>query len=309
LEIERERLLEKIFEKTLEQIFIENRLYKKIEEVKSNDKIHETVEKSLVPFHKELYRVPTYEDREKLLNIPIRRISRFDLDKNQEEIAGYRTQLGEVEIDLKNILKFTIKYIQGLMKKYSKEHPRKTKVKAIEELDMRAISTRTIKVGVDLESGFVGTKVTTGEPFECTNYDKILVLYQDGSYKVSNVPEKNYVHLTDNKAVFVGVADKKTVFNVAYKDPKTHMGFAKRFVVAKFILDKEYRYFEENMNLEFISTHPEPTLEVMFIPKVNQKISKMDFSFKKVTLKGVTSKGIKIATRGVKKIRSTKDGN
>jgi topoisomerase-4 subunit A len=115
--------------------------------------------------------------------------------------------------------------------------------------------------------------------------------------------------LTDNKAVFVGVADKKTVFNVAYKDPKTHMGFAKRFVVAKFILDKEYRYFEENMNLEFISTHPEPTLEVMFIPKVNQKISKMDFSFKKVTLKGVTSKGIKIATRGVKKIRSTKDGN
>ena len=309
LEIERERLLEKIFEKTLEQIFIENRLYKKIEEVKSNDKIHETVEKSLVPFHKELYRIPTHEDREKLLNIPIRRISRFDLDKNQEEIAGYRDQLAQVEKDLKNILKFTIKYIEGLIKKYGKEFPRKTKIKSIEELDMRAISTKAIKVGYDLESGFVGTKVTTGESLECTNYDKILILYQDGSYRVTNIPEKNYVHLTNNKAVFVGVADKKTVFSVAYKDPKTHMCFAKRFVVSKFILDKEYRYFEENMGLEFISTHPEPALEVMFIPKVNQKVSKIEFSFKNVLVKAVTSKGIRVAQRGVKKVRTLKNGN
>lgn len=302
LELEKDRLLEKIFEKTLEQIFIENRLYKKIEEVKSNDKIHETVEKSLVPFHQELYRIPTHEDREKLLNIPIRRISRFDLDKNQEEIAGYRKELKQVEHDLKNILQYTISYIEGLIKKYGKDFPRKTKIKSIEELDMRAISTRTIKVGCDLESGFVGTKVTTGT-FECTNYDKILIMYQDGTYRVTNIPEKNYVHHTDNKAVFVGVADKKTVFNVIYKDPKTHMGLAKRFIISKFILDKEYRYFDENMSLEFISTDPEPNVEVLFIPKVKQKVSKVDFAFKDVIVKGVASKGNRVASRSIKKVR------
>ncbi len=117
LQIEKDRLLQKIFEKTLEQIFIENRLYKKIENVASYDKIHQTIETSLEPFHSQLARIPTYDDRERLLAIPIRRISRFDIDKNQEEIVGLVEQLKEVEKNLKSITKFTIKYIQNLLKK------------------------------------------------------------------------------------------------------------------------------------------------------------------------------------------------
>ena len=134
LEIERDRLLEKIFDKTLEQIFIENRLYKDIEKVPSNEKIHETVAESLEPFHEQLLRLPTYEDREKLLNIPIRSISRFDIDKNQEEIAATQNQLAKVEKDLKHIKKFTIAYLQHLIKKYGKEHKRKTQIQEIERL-------------------------------------------------------------------------------------------------------------------------------------------------------------------------------
>lgn len=302
LEIERDRLLEKIFEKTLEQIFIENRIYKKIEEVGSYDEIHKVIEKSLVPFHKMLSRIPTHEDREKLLNIPIRRISRFDIDKNQKEIAEYQSQLANIEKDLKNIKKFTIRYLNNLIKKYGKQFPRKTKIQEIEQIDMRAIATRNITVGFDPDTGFVGTKVTGAQTFTCTNFDKLLLFFKDGTYTVSNIPEKQYVHQDGKKVAFAGVADKKSIINVAYKDPKTHMCYAKRFIVTQFILDKSYRYIEEGMGLEFLSAEPNPVIELQFIPKVNQKVSKIQFPIEQVRVKGVSAKGIRITNKPVKKV-------
>lgn len=301
LEIERDKLLEKIFEKTLEQIFIENRLYKKIETISSYDKIHSVIETSLEPFHQELSRIPTYDDRERLLNIPIRRISRFDLDKNQEEIAATRAQLAKVEKDLKNIKKFTIQYIRSLIAKYGKEFPRKTALQEIQQLDMRAIATKTIKVGFDPASGFVGTKVTGDHSFECTNFDKLLLVFKNGTYTVINIPEKQYVHHEGNKVVYVGVADKKTVLNVAYRD-KAHICFAKRFIVTQFILDKVYRFMEEGMDLQYISSALQPALELQLIPKVNQKQTKVEFNFDSIAVKGFSSKGIRIDKRPVKKV-------
>lgn len=304
LEIERDRLNEKIFDKTLEQIFIENRLYKKIENISTYDKIHSTVADSLVPFHKMLSRIPTEEDREKLLNIPIRRISRFDLDKNQEEIASLNQLLGSVEKELQNIKKYAINYLKDLIKRYAKEFPRRTKIQEIQELDLRAIATKQVKIGLDLTTGFVGTKVTGGEEIECTNYDKLLIFLKDGSYKVINIPEKHYLHKNDNKAVFVGIADKQSVFSVTYKDPETHHCFAKKFIVKQYILDKEYRYFEEGFVLEHLTTEPDPVIELQFIPKIKQKVSKVQFSFKDVLVKGVGAKGVRMSQRGVKKVKT-----
>ncbi len=301
LEIEQNRLLEKIFEKTLEQIFIENRLYKKIEHVSSSEKIHSTVAASLEPYHKQLLRVPTEEDREKLLNIPIRRISKFDLDKNQEEIAATKALLAKVEKDLKNIKRFSIAYLRHLIDKYQEEFARKTQVQAIEQIDIREIALKNVKVGFDPATGFVGTKVTAEQTFECTNYDKLLLMYNDGSYNVINIPEKQYVDHENGKVIFAGVADKKTIISVIYKDPKTHLCFAKRFIVTAFILDKGYRYFDEEMELIYLSTDPEFTLELQFIPKKNQKISKMLFTNSSVLVKGVTAKGIRTTNRQVKK--------
>lgn len=302
LEIERDKLTEKIFQKTLEQIFIENRLYKKIENVSSYEKIHSTIEVSLEPFHQELSRVPTYDDRERLLNIPIRRISRFDLDKNQEEIAATRVQLAKVEKDLKNIKKFTINYIRGLIHKYGKNYPRKTQLQSIQQLDKRAIATRNVKVGFDPISGFVGTKVLDSNVFECTNFDKLLIVFKNGTYSVINIPEKQYVHHEGNKVVYVGVADKKTILNAAYRDPKTHICFAKRFIVTQFILDKIYRFMEEGMDLQYISSAPQPMLELQLIPKIHQKQSKVIFDFNSVAIKGFAAKGIRIDKRPVKKV-------
>lgn len=307
LEIERDRLAEKIFEKTLEQIFIENRLYKKIENVSKYEQIHEVIEKSLEPFHDQLLRVPTYEDRERLLNIPIRRISRFDLDKNQEEIAETKGLLAKVEKDLKNIKKFTINYLRQLITKYGKEFPRRTEIKSIEQLDMRAIATKMIKVGVDPATGFVGTKVVGAQSFECTNFDKILLIFKDGSYSVINIPEKQYVEHEGKKLVYAGAADKKTVINVVYKDPKTHICAAKRFIVTQFILDKTYRYIDEGMHLEYLTTQPNVSIELQFTPKVGQKVRGLQYNLDTPLVKGVSAKGIRISNKPVKKVTIVKN--
>lgn len=302
LEIEQGRLNEKIFDKTLEQIFIENRLYKKIENVSSMDKIHATVASSLEPYHDQLLRVPTHDDREKLLNIPIRRISRFDLDKNQEEIAATKAQLLKVEKDLKHIKKFTIAYLRALIAKYAKHYPRKTQVQQLEQIDRRAVATRSVKVGFDQATGFIGTKVSSENPLTCTNFDKLLLLYKDGSYMVINIPEKQYVHQDNSKVIYAGVADKQTVMSAVYKDPKTHLCYAKRFIVDKFILEKMYRFFEPGMELMLLSVEPKLKLDVQLIPKPKQKVSRLTFDMEEVRVKGVTAHGIRISNRQVKKI-------
>ena len=302
LEIEESRLKEKIFEKSLEQIFIENRLYKPLEFIDSYDKIHQSIASDLKPFLDHLLREPTYDDRERLLNIPIRRISRFDIAKNQEEIFSYQTQAEKVEKELKNIKKVTIRYLQGLIKNYGKEHPRITEIQAIEQVDMRAMETRQVKVGFDPVSGFLGTKVTSEHLLECTNFDKLLLLFKDGTYTIINIPEKQYVHLEGNKVVFLGIADKKTIIRVAYRNPQTHQAFAKRFIIEKFILDKMYRYLEEGMILDFISTDPDKVLELQLMPKARQLVSKVRFKLDDLLIKGVTAKGVKMSPKEVKKI-------
>jgi topoisomerase-4 subunit A len=302
LELERDQLKEKIFEKSLEQIFIENRLYKRIEDLDSYERVHETIANSLIPFHSQLLRIPTQEDRERLLSIPIRRITRFDIKKNQEEILAHQEQLTRVEKDLKNIVKVAIRYLNSLVKKFAGEYKRKTEIQEIQQVDTRAMETRQISVGFDPSTGFVGTKVTSQHTIECTNFDKILVMFKDGSYQIINIPEKQYVHHHGNKVVYVGVADKKTIMNVAYRDPNTHYVYAKRFIVEKFILDKSYRYLEEGMTLEFISTQPGMVLELQFIPKPRQTITKTQFQIDSVMVKGVAAKGIRMSNREVKKV-------
>ncbi len=296
LEIERDRLLEKIFYKTLERLFIENRLYKKIETVKTLEKIHETLQESLEPYRKKLQRMPTHEDREKLLQIPIRRISQFDIDRNKEEIAALEEILDGVLKNLKNVKKYTIRHLQALLEKYGSQFPRKTRIKAIEEIDRRAIETKEIKVGFDPETGFVGTKVTGPEKFSCTNFDKLLIFHKDGTYRVVNIPEKQYFE----KVALVGVADKKTVLTVVYKMKDKAQVWAKRFIVDKFILDKPYRYFDEKGEFQFLSTEKNVEVELQYPP--SQKKKKEVFQMEEIPVSGAQTKGARLSPLKVKKV-------
>ncbi len=307
LELEKTRLLEKIFDKSLEQIFIENRLYKKIEEISLQNKIHETVALSLEPYHSQLLRLPTEEDREKLLNIPIRRISKFDSKKNEEEIAATHVSLSKIEKELKNIKKYTITYLRKLIDKYGSDYPRKTQIQAIEQIDKREIATKNIKVNFDPIEGFVGTKVVGTQSLECTNFDKLLLIYKDGTYTVTPISEKTYIHKDKNALIHVGIADKKTIFTAVYKDPKTHLCCAKRFIISAFILDKVYSYIEADQELLYFSTLPEFKLELQLTPKPNQKIAKVPFVNTSIAVKGVVAKGIRLSNRQVKKVIPTKN--
>lgn len=305
LEIEKGRLNESIFQKTLEQIFIENRLYKKIETVSSADKIFETVDKSIVPYHNMLARLPEKQDIERLLQIPIRRISKFDIDKNQDQIKALEEQLVKIENELKNIKKFTIRYLNRLIKTYGEEHPRLTLIEEMETIDLRQVAKKDVKVGYDLSKGFVGTSVKGGETLTCTNFDKILAFFDDGTYMAMNIPDKKFVAVEQKKLIYVGIADKKTIFNICYKDQKNHIAFAKRFVVKQFILDREYQYFDEGMKLLLFTPQDTPVIEAHFIPKIKQKLAKIPFNFDSVIVKGVSAKGIRLSSRGIKRIKVT----
>jgi len=298
LQIEKARIEEKIFYKSLERIFIENRLYKKIETVKTLEGIHETLDLCLKPYRKKLLRDPTREDFERLLQIPIRRISQFDINKNQEEIALLKETQSQVEKHLKNVKKFAIAHLKALLLKYGPSHPRKTRIKALEEIDRRAIETKEIKVGFDPDSGFIGTKVSGAIQLPCTNFDKILVFYQDGTYKATHIPEKQYFE----KVAWVGIADKKTVLTVIYMHKETAAVFAKRFIVDKFILDKVYRYFDEKATLQHISIDPDVEVELQFAPKAGKTAKNKSFSLGEVPIKNVHTRGTCLATQKVKKV-------
>jgi topoisomerase IV subunit A len=296
LEIERDRIKEKIFYKTLERLFIEKKIYKKIEPLKTLEAIHEMLQKEFKPYKKKLLREPTHDDRDKLLHIPIRRISQFDIHKNKEEIALLEDALSKVEKHLKNVKKYAIAYLNDLIEKYGKDYPRRTRIKAIEEIDRRAIETKEIKVGADLVSGFIGTKVSGSERIVCSNFDKLLLFQKDGTYRITNVPEKQYFE----GIAWVGVADKTTTISVIYKDKKTGQAWGKRFIVEKFILDKVYRFIDETAELLFISSSPNLTVDLQFAGK--QKAKKNSFALKNIPIKGVKTKGIALAKEKIKKV-------
>ncbi len=305
LEIAHEKLLRKIFEKTLEQIFIENRLYKKIENLKTYEKIHETIADQLKPYHRKLKKTPDYDDRERLLNIAIRRISKFDIERQEGEIKILKGNVLETEKNLKNLTRFTVDYLQNLLKKYGDLFPRKTEIQELENIDRKKAVEKEIKVAVDLKRGYIGTKVASDIQYKCTNLDRFVLFFDDGTYKVIAPSDKEYV-LTGNKLLYVSPLNKDCVMSCIYRDVETNFAFAKRFTVSKFILSKVYNYAEEGSKIDFLSDQEDPVVNVVFVPKPKLKQKKMDFDFADVLVKGVAAKGKRIANKEVKKVDQSK---
>jgi len=306
LELEEKDCLQSIFEKTLEQIFIEKRLYKNIEEVESYDEVYVVLEKSFKPYLKLLERAPEKADYDRLLAIPIRRIGRFDILKNQEDIKALEARLNKVRGHLKKLKAYAIAYLKGLVEKYADIYPRRTKIRRMEEVDKRAIETKEIEVGFDPKTGYVGTKVQGKAEIACTNFDKLLIMYKSGNFKVINIPEKQYIGVEKDDVIHVGVADKTTVFSCCYKDAETGLSCAKRFIVKQFILDKVYRFLEEGVKLQLFSVKPDIKLLVHLVPKSKQKVAAIEFDLGKVLVKGVEAKGVRLSTRPVLEVKEFK---
>lgn len=299
LELAKRAVEKKIFDRTLERIFIEDKLYKVLEEISDESKLYPTLEKIFTPYHNQLAKVPEKADFDRLLAIPIRRITRFDVVKNLEEVASLQKELEQHIKDLGQIRKVAIRHLKNLLKKYGSQFPRRTELQTISQVNRKAIETKIIKVGFDPKTQFLGTKVTEGIQIECTNYDKLLLLYADGTYTVTSPPEKTYL---SQAPISIAVADRKTVYSVVYRDPKLQLCFGKRFIIEKFILDKTYRFIEEGMELEYMSTKAGSRVELQFVPKVNQKLSKIEIKLDDILVKGVSAKGVRLASRAVKRV-------
>lgn len=302
LELEEKKHLQSIFEKTLEQIFIENRLYKHIEETKSSEEMYKVLVKSIKPYHDQLSRLPEDADYERLLAIPIRRIARFDIEKNQDDIKAIEKLLKTVRSHLKKLTPYAISYLQDLLKRYGHLFARKTEIKAIAQIDKKAIETKEIIVHFDSKTGYVGTKMQGDKQIHCTNFDKLLIFYKGGSYKVINIPEKEYIGQDKDKILYVGVADKKTVFSVCFEEKESGLCYAKRFIVKQFILDKSYSFIEDGAKLKFFSDKSDCQIMVQLLPKPKQKMSAIEFDFSKVLVKAVSAYGVRISNRHVMQI-------
>lgn len=302
LELELSDIKKQIFEHNLERIFIEEKLYQRLETVPVFEKVFGVLAEAFGPFRAQLLRKPEKEDFEQLLKIPIRRIAKFDREKNLAECKALEDREAQTLRTLSDIPAFAIKYLEGLLKKYGSEFPRRTVIQDLEIVDRREMERKEIEIGVDREHGYIGTKVTGTEVLTCTNLDRILVLLSDGTYKVVHGTDRSYVAKTGVSIVYCGVADKQQVLTCCYRNTTSGISFCKRFIVKQFILDREYRFLEEGTELLFVSPVASSLL-VQLVPKHRQRVSALEVKTEQFPVRSATAHGARISPRPVLAIR------
>ncbi|MCI5147798.1 MAG: DNA topoisomerase IV subunit A, partial [Candidatus Electrothrix sp. AR3] len=188
------------------------------------------------------------EDIARLMEISIKRISRYDLNKQQKEIRILEQGVGRIDKHLLDMVLFTKKYLQELLNKYGELFPRQSKIQVFDEVNAREAALSNIQVVYQRESGFMGHKIKAEDEkndfaFTCSELDRILLIFKNGLYKVVNVPDKLFV---GNEVLWIGVADSKLIFNLIYRSGPVNLSYVKRFKTPKFILNREYRLFAEH---------------------------------------------------------------
>jgi topoisomerase-4 subunit A len=303
LQIELGRLQDKLHARTLEQIFIEERIYKKIEECKTYKSIIDTVKKGLDVFEEKLVKPVSQDDIERLLEIRIKRISRFDIDRQHKEIKEIKSSIKEIEKKLKDTVGFTISYLDGLLKKYGRQYPRRTTIDTFTEVKARKVALSNLTVGYHRETGLLGYHVKSDcdLTFSCSEYDKILLIHKDGRYKVIKVPEKVFV---DHDIYLAEIVKGKTIYNVLYREGSKSQTYIKRFATPKFILDKEYRLFPANKKswIQFLQTGEGVRARIDYIPSKRSKINSERLEFDDYLIKGAAAIGKRLSTRTVRRI-------
>ena len=304
LEIEQNKLNERFHEKTLEQIFIENRIYKRIEECTEEDSVYNEVFAGLEPFKDQFRREVTREDIDRLLRIPIRRISLFDINKNRQELDDILKALEEVKYNLEHLKKFTINFIKDLLARYGKDYPRRTEISELEEVDAKEIALENTKVGLDRKGGYIGTSVSGADSFKCTEFDKIVVMFRDGKFKVMNIPDKLFV----GRFFEAFPVNKEQIYSIVYRETKTGLCYHKRCKIDRFILDKEYKLCPPKCKIEVFETNYNVVLECELEDTARSKGQTAELIFEDIPVRSTTAKGFKTASRKIEKFLKLKRG-
>lgn len=300
LELKEHRLLEELHFRTLERIFIEERIYKKIEQCKTNEAVFAAVYDGFKPFAEQLIRELTDPDVERLLQVRIRRISLFDISKHREEMSKVKQELAETRKNLKNLIKYATAHLEALLEKYGPIYPRLTKSSRYDEVDAREVAFKAFKVGYDRESGYVGYKVT-GEEYrvDCTKFDRLLLLFRDGHYQVVELPEKLFV---GPDVIYCAIPERDRVFTLAYTNREAT--YLKRFTFGGTILEKLYHCIPPKSKILFFEPDTPAELFIKYKPAAYQKINQQTCNPSEVEAKGPKTIGRQISIKDVSSINS-----
>ncbi len=300
LELKESKLQDELHFRTLERIFIEERIYKKIEQCKTNETVLAAVHEGFKAFRKQLIRDLTDPDVERLLTVRIRRISLFDINKHREEMEQVKGELAETRKNLKNLTKYVIGHLEELLTKYGPQYPRLTKSSRYDEVDAKEVAFKAFKVAYDRESGYIGYKVS-GEEYnvECTKFDKLMLVFKDGHYQVTELPEKFFV---GPDLVYCGLPERDRVFTLAYTNREAT--YLKRFTFGGAILDKVYHCIPLKSRVLFFEPDTPAELYIRYKPAPYQRINQQTCNPAEVEVKGPKTRGRQISIKDVSSINS-----
>jgi len=308
LEIQLDELENQWHSISLERIFIENRIYRDIEEKTTWDEVLSTIDSGLDPFKSKLKKDVTVDDIKKLTEIPIRKISKFDLDKVKDKLDSIEVNIEEVKNNLNHLVDYTIQYFTHLKKHYGKDRKRKTKVDEFDELDKKTISIKNYKLYVNKAEGFVGTSLKKDEfVCDCSDLDDIIVFTSDGIMKVVKVDSKLFVGRDILHVSLFNSKSKETVYNLIYRDGKNGTSYMKRFKISGVIRDKDYNLTQgkEGSEVLYFSENSKDEADIVTVylrKRASLKKLKWEVDFADLTTKGRDSKGNIVTKYNVRKI-------
>ncbi len=299
---------------SLERIFIENRIYRDIEEEETWEGVISAIGKGLEPHVEHLKRDVTEEDITKLTEIRIKRISRFDLDKAQQYIDALEEQIAEVKNSLENLIDHAVDYFTRLKKTYGKGRERKTEIRVFDDVDAKKVVIRNTKLYVNREEGFVGTSLRRDEYVtDCADIDDIIVFTKDGKMQVTKVDAKTFVGKGIIHVAVFKKKDKRTVYNMIYKDGRGGASYIKRFNVTGVTRDKEYDLTQgkKGSDVLYFTANPNGEAEIVTVhlrQAGSIKKLKWDLDFADLGIKGRGVKGNIVTKYAVKRIELKEKG-
>ncbi|MCL2764623.1 MAG: DNA topoisomerase IV subunit A [Treponema sp.] len=308
LELEKKELLDKLHLRTLERIFIEERIYKGIEKMKTVKGVHDAVISGFKPFLKEVGpRKITDEDIEHLLRIPIRRISLYDINRARDEMEQINARIKEINAHLKNIVAYSVSFLKGIIAKIKANEEigrgaRKTVVGEFDKVIAKEVVKRDVDLKYDSKSGYLGTNVSGLKIAEVSPFDRILAVRKNGMYTVIDLPEKAFVGAD---AWWINAADKdilaKTIFTIIYKDPADGFPYIKRCVIDGWIINKDYFLVPDGAQILHIDTRPKFSFTICYKPKPRLKVLTENFKAQDYNIRGLKAGGIRLSVKEAEK--------
>lgn len=307
LEHEREALLDRLHMRTLERIFIEERIYKRIEEQRTQDGVESAVRTGFEPFKKELLRPITDDDIERLLKIPIRRISLYDIEKNRQEVEQIRRRLDEIKAHLADLTGYALGFLDGVLEKHGGRFERRTSISGFERVDVREAAERDRLLAYDGKNGYLGTELGRGESIQeieaVSPYDRVLVIGADGGYRVIPVPEKLFV---GTGMLYAGVADKEAlaerVFTVVYRNSGGD-SYIKRCRIEQYILEKNYSIVPDGAEPLLLTTRDNVVVRLRYRKKPRMQKLEDDFLVDDYLVKSVRAAGVRLSTKDLSSVK------